>query len=86
MEEKISPGSPGAQLRAASILFNAMVIGVLLFLAVAIGLIKISGRFSGLDESFDKIFLGIVAVAEVLYLTAMFFKRPTKEKVINYCN
>jgi hypothetical protein len=78
MEEQISPGSPAAQLKATSILFNALLIGVLLMLIIAVGLIKFGGKLSQFDDSFDNILLfiaGVVAVMCVLRAFSGYRKR-----------
>jgi hypothetical protein len=72
MEEQISPGSPRAQLRATNILFNALLIGVLLMLTIAVGLIKFGGRLSNLDDNFDNVLLSIAGVVAVICVLSAF--------------
>jgi len=57
MEQQSFPGTPKNQLKAANILFNALLVGVVLFLALAIALIKFKGKISQFSDSFDVTFL-----------------------------
>lgn len=72
MEDKSTIGPPNAQLKAANILFNALVVGVILFAVIAVALIKFNGPFSDLGDRFERIFLVIVSLVAVVCLVAAF--------------
>jgi hypothetical protein len=61
-------GSPKEQLRAVNILFNALVIGVVLFVGLTLIVIKWTGQFSEFDEGVDKILLVVMSLVSLTCL------------------
>lgn len=61
-----------ADLRANSILFYALITGVIMFLVIIIALIKFAGNFSRIDDDFGRILLIVVSVIAGICLVSAF--------------
>ena len=95
MAEEYSQGTPKEQLKANAILFSALFVGVIIFLLLAVVLIKFNGKFSDNDD-LDKILLVVVSIIAAICLVSAFsiYKRqinglvnsvlPLTEKLNNY--
>jgi O-antigen/teichoic acid export membrane protein len=95
MDETYSPGTPKEQLKANNILFTALISGIVMFLLIAVVLIKFQGKFSD-NDNFDRIFLIVVSIIAVICLVSavsIYNKRindtansalPLLEKLNNY--
>jgi drug/metabolite transporter (DMT)-like permease len=95
MAEGYSPGTPKEQLKANNILFSALFAGVVMFLIVAVVLIKFQGKFSD-GDNFNKILLIVVLIIAAICLVSAYsiYKKrisdaansilPLTEKLNNY--
>ncbi len=77
MIEENSAGTPKEQLRASTILFNTLIMAMIFYLAACDGAALLSVIGFILTDNYW--FVLITAIM----LTAMFFKRPTRQRVIN---
>jgi hypothetical protein len=72
MEQQSSPVTPQNQLKAANILFNALLLGVLLFQAIAIAVIKFNGRLSAFNNHVETAFLILaLTIALICLMSAL---------------
>jgi len=72
MMDENSPTNLKADLRSNSILFYALITGVIMFLVIIIALIKFAGNFSKVDDSFGRILLITASVIATICLIAAF--------------
>jgi uncharacterized membrane protein YhaH (DUF805 family) len=82
MAEEYSPGTAKQQLKANNILFTALFFGVVMFLLIAIAVIKFQGKFSS-DDNFDKILLIVLLIiATVCMISAIaIYKKRIRDTV-----
>jgi len=72
MEQQHPPTGLKADLRANSILFYALIAGVIMFLVIIIALIEFAGDFPRVDDYFGRILLIVVSVTASICLVSAF--------------